>query len=300
VTSERVDKGWTKQGLGKYSTEAIFGSLSHYGAAGAGTDEAGFKALAADKYPLEIADAIQRAWKGTGPWLRFPLVAVDELYGRLLPDRLPPAKYAAALVELMHALGRMVEGAQDAPVGQKFKAVGEMKPQVPLKEGKPAEGWVNETLWRLGEWRKVLGRIVQDLAKAGHVDDAEEFLGVEEFLVPDWAGTTRALVRAQKGEKAEAVADLRKLAEDQARKGEARAAAVDCILQLEALDEARAVAMGILDEAEKKPDFHLALEMGQRLAFVYEKKRDLPAMRELKDRITKVQEAHVASHPEHK
>ena len=32
MTSERVDKGWTKQGLGKYSTEAIFGSLSHYGA----------------------------------------------------------------------------------------------------------------------------------------------------------------------------------------------------------------------------------------------------------------------------
>jgi hypothetical protein len=40
--------------------------------------------------------------------------------------------------------------------------------------------------------------------------------------------------------------------------------------------------------------------MGQRLAFVYEKKRDLPAMRELRDRITKVQEAHAASHPEHK
>jgi len=297
VTSERVDKGWTKQGLGKYSTGAILGSLSHYGAA---TDEAGFKALAGEKYPLEIAEGMMKGWKGTGPWQRFPLVAVDELYGRLLPEKLAPGKYAAALVELMHALGRMMEGAQDAPVGQKFKDVGELKPQVPLKDGKPVEPWVNEVLWRLGDWRKVLGRIVMDLAKSGNAEDGEEFLGLEEFLVPDWAGTTRALVRAHKGEKAEAVADLRKISEDQGRRSEARAAAVDCILQLEVWDEAGAAAMAILDEAEKKGDFHLALEMGQRLAFVYEKKRDLPAMRELRDRISKVQEAHAAAHPEHK
>ncbi|HEY8205932.1 MAG TPA: hypothetical protein VIG99_00530 [Myxococcaceae bacterium] len=296
MTSERVDKGWTKQGLGKYSTEAIFGSLSHYGAP---NDEAAFKALAAEKYPLEIAEGMMRGWKGTGPWQRFPLVAVDELYGRLLPDRLPPAKLSAVLVELMHALGRMMEGAQDAPVGQKFKEVGELKPQVPLKDGKPAEGFVNEVLWRLGDWRKVLGRIVQDLSKDGHAEDAEEFLSLEEFLVPDWAGTTRALVRAQKGEKAEAVADLRKLAGDPSRKGEARAGAVDCLLQLEALDDAGAMAMAILDEAEKKPDFHLALEMGQRLAFVYEKKRDLDGMQSLRDRITSIQQAHVSAHPEH-
>ena len=60
------------------------------------------------------------------------------------------------------------------------------------------------------------------------------------------------------------------------------------------------MALKLLDEAEPKQDFHLALEMGQRLAFVYEKKRDLPAMRELRDRITKVQEAHAAAHPGHK
>lgn len=297
MTSERVDKGWTKQGLGKYSTEAIFGSLSHYGPP---TDEAAFKALAAEKFPLEIVEGIMRGWKGTGPWQRFPLVAVDELYGRLFPDRLLPITYAVALTELMHALGRMIEGAQDAPVGQKFKAVGELKPQVPLKDGKPAEGWVSEVLWRLGEWRKVLGRIVQDLSKEGHAEDAEEFLGLEEFLVPDWAGITRALVRGQKGEKAEAVADLKKIIEDQARKSEARLAGLDCMLQLEALDDAEVVGVALLDEAEKKPDFHLALEMGQRLAFVYEKKRDLPSMRKLRDRISKVQQAHAEAHPEHK
>ena len=297
MTSERVDKGWTKQGLSKYSTEAIFGSLSHYGAA---IDEARFKALAAEKFPLEIAEGLVPGWKGTGPWQRFPLVAVDELYGRLAPDKLAPGKLSVVLVELMHALGRMMEGAQDAPVGQKFKEVGELKPRVPLKDGKPAEGFVNEVLWRLGDWRKVLGRIVMDLAKSGNAEDAEEFLALEEFLVPDWAGTTRALVRANKGEKAEAVADLRKISEDQGRRSEARAAAVDCILQLELWDDAAAAALGVLDEAEKKGDFHLALEMGQRLAFVYEKKRDLTAMRELRDRIGKIQEAHTAAHPEHK
>lgn len=297
MTSERVDKGWTKQGLSKYSTEAIFGSLSHYGAA---IDEARFKELAAEQFPLQIAEGMIPVWKGTGPWQRFPLVAVDELYGRLLPDKLAPGKLAIVLIELMHGLGRMMEGAQDAPVGQKFKEVADLKPRVPLKDGKPVEAFVNEVLWRLGDWRKVLGRIVMDLAKSGNAEDAEEFLGLEEFLVPDWAGTTRALVRANKGEKAEAVADLRKIAEDQGRRSEARAAAVDCILQLEMWDDAGAAALGILDEAEKKGDFHLALEMGQRLAFVYEKKHDLTAMRELRDRIAKVQEAHAAAHPEHK
>jgi hypothetical protein len=295
MTSERVDKGWTKQGLGKYSTGAIFGSLAHYGAA---TDEAAFKGLAAEKYPLEIAEGMMKGWKGTGPWQRFPLVAVDELYSRLLPEKTPPGKYAAVMVELMHALGRMMEGAQDAPVGAKFKALEELKPQVPLKDGKPAEAFVQEVLWRVGDWRKVLGRIVQDLSKEGHVDDAEEFLRLEEFLLPDWAGTTRALVRAQKGEKAEAAEDLKKLAADGARKGEARVAAVDCLLQLEALDDAMVAARGLFDEAEKKPDFHLALEMGQRLAFVYEKKRDVESMRLLRDRITAIQKAH-ADHPDH-
>jgi hypothetical protein len=296
VTSERVDKGWTKQGLGKYSTGAIFGSLAHYGAA---TDEAAFKAAAADKFPLEIADGMMRAWKGTGPWARFPLAAVDELYARLFPDRLAPAKFSAIMAELMHALGRMMEGAQNAPVGQKFKALEELKPQVPLKDGKPVEGWVNEVMVRLGEWRKVLGRIVLDLSKEGHTEDAEEFLLLEEFLVPDWAGTTRSLVRAQKGERAEALADLKALAGDPARRGDARAGAVDCLLQLEAVDEAGEAAEAIFSEAEKKPDFHLALEMGQRLAFVYEKKRNLPAMQALRERVTAVQKAHAEAHPEH-
>jgi len=237
-----------------------------------------------------------KAWKGQGPWARFPLVAVDELYARLFPDRLLPARYAAALVELMHALGRMLEGAQDAPVGQKFKQLGELKPNVPLKEGKPDAGWMNEMLWRLGDWRKVLGRIVQDLAKEGHHEDAEEFLALEEFLVPDWTGTTRALVRAQKGERAEALSDLQKVVADTSRRGEARTAGVDCLLQLEALDEAGAAAMALFDEAERKPDFHLALETGKRLAFVYEKKRDVAAMQALAGRINKVQQLHAAAH----
>jgi hypothetical protein len=199
----------------------------------------------------------------------------------------------------MESLGRMMEGAQDAPVGQKFKALEELKGKVPKKDGKPDDRWVNELLWRIGDWRKVMGRIAQDLAKDGHLEDADEFIALEEFLVPDWAGTTRALVRAQKGEKAEAIVDLTKLVSDGGRAGEARAGALDCLLQLDALDEAEKVAGPLLEDAEKKEDFHLAMDVGQRLAYVYEKKRNATAMRALRDRLQKVQEAHAKAHPGH-
>ena len=59
VSADRVDKGWVKQGLGKYSTEAILGSLQHYGAAVQG--EAEFKAMGGEKFPLEIAEALPTA-----------------------------------------------------------------------------------------------------------------------------------------------------------------------------------------------------------------------------------------------
>ena len=55
MANDRVDKGWTKKGLDSYSTEAILGTLAHYGVA---TDESGFRALAEGQFPLQIA----RSW----------------------------------------------------------------------------------------------------------------------------------------------------------------------------------------------------------------------------------------------
>lgn len=297
MSSERVDKGWMQAGLEKYSTAAILGSLEHYGA-GVASEEA-FKALAAGKYPLQIAEAVIRGWKGKGPWSRFPLPAVDELFRRLLPDRLAPVEYAKVLVDLMTALGRMMEGAQDAPVGQKFRQLGELKGRVPAKDGKPEEDWVQEVLWRIGDWRKAMGRIGPDLTKEGHHEDAEEFLAVEDFLLPDWAGMTRALVKAQKGEQAQAVEDLKGMVRDGARRGEARVSGVDCLLQLEAWDDAHSVAAPLLDEAEKKEDWHLAIEVGRRLASIHEKKQDRRSMGELRERMNKIAEAHHKAHPGH-
>jgi hypothetical protein len=284
-------------GLEKYSTTAILGSLAHYGASV--TTEEAFKALAAEQYPLQIAEAVMKGWKGKGPWARFPLPAVDELFRRLQPDRMAPAEYARVLVDLMEALGRMMEGAQDAPVGQKFRQLGELKGRAPVKEGKPEEGWVQEVLWRIGDWRKVMGRIATDLTKEGHDEDAEEYMAVEDFLLPDWAGMTRALVKAQKGEKAQAVEDLKAMARDGARRSEARVSGVDCLLQLEAWDDAHAVAAPLLDEAEKKEDWHLAMELVQRLGAIYQKKQDGQSMRDLRERMNKISEAHRKVHPHH-
>ena len=100
--SARVDKQWKDKGLGGYSTEAILGTLGHYGVA---YDEAGFKAAAAEKFPLELAMDWKSKWKGTGQFATFPYTAANELYTRLLPDSPTPMKGATQLIELIaHAL----------------------------------------------------------------------------------------------------------------------------------------------------------------------------------------------------
>jgi len=293
MAEERVDKQWQHQGLGPYSTQAILGTLRHYGVA---LDEGAFREAAKDSYPLELAQQWQPMWKGKGQFARFHWAAAEELTRRLFADRLMPGELSRALVELMQALGRMNEGAPDAPVGPAFKKVAELRPKVPQEGGKPDPRFVTEVRMRLGEWMKVFGGISQELAKNGHVEDAEEFAGIEEFLFPQWAGVSRALVRAAKGEKAEALADLSRIAQEPSRDGPSKANAVDALLHLDALAQAREAGLSILTEAEQKDDLHLALEVGERLMFAMEKLGDTAGLAGLVPRLQKLHDRHAHEH----
>jgi hypothetical protein len=296
TTTERVDKAWQQKGLKAYSTEAIFGTLRHYGAA---VDEAAFKGLAETKYPLEIAQSWQAQWKGTGQFARFHLAAADELTSRLFPDRLMAVDVAQALVDLMKALGKMMEGAADAPVGQSFAKFDAMKPRVPRVDGKPEVRFVNEVNARMGEWTKIFGQLAQELAKEGHIDDAEQFADIEEFLMPQWAGVSRAMVRAGKGESAEAIKDLVAITQDPNREGPGKATAIDGLLHLGALPEAKDAALTVFEQAETSKDFHLAMEVGERLMFVVEKIRDHATAEKIVPRLQKIHDEHSHAHPHH-
>src|SRR4051812_7684016 len=105
--ADRVDKNWQTGGLKGYSTEAILGTLSHYGAK---VDEAGYRKLAADSYPMAIATQWHEGWKGTGQFARFPFAAAEELWSRWEKERLLPSALAEKLGALIVALSQLHEG----------------------------------------------------------------------------------------------------------------------------------------------------------------------------------------------
>lgn len=292
--ADRVDKAWQTKGLGSYSTEAILGTLRHYGV---DHDEGSFKTLAGAKFPLELSTEWQPRWKGTGQFARFHWAAADELTRRLFPERLMPGEFARGLHGLLAALARLNGGAADAPVGTEFKKVAALQARVPLEQGKAHPSFVTEVRLRLGdELMKVFGSMAQELAKRGHVDDAEEFARLEEFLFPQWAGVSLALVRAAKGEKAQALADLGALLKDPNRDGPSKAAAVDALIHLEALPQARDAALEVLDLAEREDDLHLALEMGQRAVYLMDKLQDSAGLAVTIPRVERLHERHGREH----
>ena len=294
---ERVDKGWHTKGLSSYSTAAILGTLGHYGVE---VDEAGFRALAAKKFPLAIAEGWARAWKGTGQFARFLLPAADELWKRLEKDRLAPAQFSEALVALVRALEALLAGAPDAPVGGAFKKVHELEARVPRVDAKPDEHFMVETVMNMGETVRSFNRLAEQLAKAGHVDDAEEMAGVEELVFPILGGTSKAMVRAAKGEKAEAQADLEAIAAKPDAALETRLSALDALLHLDAWAVARTHGGKLLDDAEAKGDIHFALEVGERLRLVVNKLGPSEDRTKMIARLTHLAATHETLHPGHR
>jgi hypothetical protein len=296
MAEARVDKSWQSKGLSSYPLDAILGTLRHYGAE---TSQADFERLAAERFPLAIAEQWRGRWRGTGQFVAFPHAAAEELWRRFMGERLSPALYAEALLTLMEALSSMVEGAPDAPVGAAFSRVEQLKPQIPLQGTGVRRDFALEVASHLGEQYETFNHVAEALAKEGHVEDAEAFAGIEELLFPERAGVARATVQAALGERAPALEALARLAADPARGPDGRLTAIDALLSLEALGEGETASLALLDELERAADYHMAFNVMQRLAYALEKQDKQQEREALQERAAQLAKAHHAAHPDH-
>lgn len=299
MSTERVEKGWQRQGLKDYSTGAILGTLGHYGVP---VTEDDFRKLAEKGYPVAIASEWMKRWKGTGPFKPFPFVAAQELWSRWCTDKLAPHEVSRSLAELMGACILLLNGSQEVPVGPAFEKMNAVRQRVPLDDkGAPQTMFIEEALSVFDE-RAVeqFDGLAEALAENGHADDGEAFADLEEFLLPDRRGISKAMVRAAKGEKDGAAEDLVKLAGDGSRSPLSRLLAVDGLIHLQANAQAATVGRALLDEAEKGGDLHLALDLVPRLEHIYKAQKDNMALLALTRDAARLEAAHDKAHPGHR
>ena len=299
MSTERVAKNWQSVGLDNSSNEAILGTLNHYGVT---MDESGYRALAQDKYPMAIALEWQSQWKGTGQFARFPFAAASELWRRFEAGRLLPTDYATVIGELCNATLRRLDGGPEAPVKAAFEKLDGFKAQVPTVDGGADEGFVQEVFAHFGEELiRAFDGLAERLAQKGLLDEARTFAQLEEFLIPERAGVSAAVVKAAAGERDEAVKDLVALTDDAKRTLTARVAAADALIHFEAYDHLLGGRLEkMLDESEKLDDHHLPLELASRLHHVLKASgAQQEALAAIEARAEKLQEAHLKAHPHH-
>ncbi|MBN1208306.1 MAG: hypothetical protein JXB05_25830 [Myxococcaceae bacterium] len=299
MSTERVDKAWQNKGLEGYSTEAILGTLGHYGVP---VVEADFRKLAETSWPQDIALEWGKKWKGTGPFKPFPYVAAEELWRRWVPERLAPHEFAEALAELMGALTSVLEGLQDTPAGAAFERMKAVRQRVPMDDkGQPMLAFIERALGGFDEKvAEMFDSMAETLARAGHVGHAEAFAEFEEFLLPDRRGIATAMVRAAKGERDAALTDLENVSADPARSPLAHLLAVDGLIHLGAWPQAIARARPMMVQAEKDGDIHLAIDLCSRLEHVYKATGDRAALQELSRDSDRLAEMHDRMHPGHR
>ena len=167
----RVDKQWKDKGMTGYSTEAILGTLGHYGIT---LDEAGFKATASSKFPLELAIEWKPKWKGTGQFASYPYAAANELFNRLLPDEPTPMKTAHAILDLIANGLKTVAAKEDANLPGAFKHWDDVVPRLPAK-GDRRDSFLRELVTFLESWAQTFNELPERLAKAGKKDEALRF-----------------------------------------------------------------------------------------------------------------------------
>lgn len=301
MSKERVEKGWQSQGLGKYSTEAILGTLGHYGIT---VTEEDFRQLAEKGYPLSIGSEWAQKWKGTGPFKPFPFAAAQELWRRWVPDRVAPHELSEALAELMGTLMSRLQGSQgaDAQGASAFEKMNALRSRIPVDDkGAPLVGFIEEALGVFNE------RIVEQfdglaeaLAEGGFGEDAEAFADLEEFLLPERRGISKAIVRATKGDTSGAAADLTAIVGDASRAPITRLLGVEGLIHIEAHAEAASSGRALLAEAEKSGDIHLALDLVPRLEHVYKALNDRTALAELARDAARLEAEHDRLHPGHR
>jgi hypothetical protein len=299
VSTERVDKAWQSKGLQGYSTEAIVGTLGHYGVAVA---EGDFRKLAEGAWPTDIGLQWGQKWKGTGPFKPFPFAAADELWRRWMPDRVAPRDLSEALAELLKTLASLLDGKKDAPVDAAFERMKAVRQKVPVDDkGQPQLAFIERALGVFNEKvAELFDSMAETLAKAGHVGHAEAFAEFEEFLLPDRRGIATAIVRASKGERDPAVADLEKVITDSARGPLSRLLAVDGLIHLGAFPQAAAQARALMMQAEKDKDIHLAIDLAARLEHVFKATGDRASLQALTQEAARLNAMHDEMHPGHR
>ncbi|NMO15852.1 hypothetical protein HPC49_15740 [Pyxidicoccus fallax] len=294
-----MDKAWQQKGLKEYPTEALLGTLGHYGLP---VNEEEFRKLAETSFPLGIAQQWREKWKGTGPFKDFAVAAAVELWRRWLPDRVAPMEMAETLNGLMSALAHLLNGKQDAPVAEAFEKMNAVRARMPLDEkGAPQERFMREALAPFTEKQaEVFDSLAEALASSGHTAHAEAFADLEEFLLPDRKGIAKAMVRAARGEVDAATDELVKFTEDTQRAPISRLLAVDGLIHVKAHGRAAAAARTLLDQAEKANDIHLALDLVPRLEHVYKAQNDREALLELMTISARLEATHDKMHPGHR
>lgn len=259
--AERVDKSWKQRGLEGYSTQAILGTLGHYGVS---VDEA---ALAAEvRYPMELALSWKAAWRGTGQFVDFPWAAANELTTRLRPEALTPAKLAQAVLEVVACGLRSVEGDEPA-FGPALEAAEALTPGLPSEPGR-RDAFFGELVEYLQAWARPFNELPVRLARAGRGDEARRLAALAEALFPDKAGCVVALVRAESGEREAALADVESWAMEATRDVYARASALDALYALGAREAARGCGLAVFDAAAAAGKWGLADSVGHLLAQV--------------------------------
>jgi hypothetical protein len=224
VSTERVDKRWAEKGLAPYSTEAILGTLAHYGVT---TDEQAFKALAASKYPMTLAVEWAPRWRGTGQFKEFLPAAVHALWARWLPGVITPERVGAPLLGLLRALG------EDAAVAERiFPELEPLLPQLP-QDGRRAEFMRELEPW-LDLGRVSIEGLIDELAqKPERLGQAQRLAAVSDALFPERKDVVAAVLQGRTGDAPAAKAALTAIARDAGRPDMVRLAAVDALVPLE-------------------------------------------------------------------
>lgn len=287
LKGDRVDKKWVERGIDSYSTEAILGTLAHYGVS---IDEAGFLEKTKSVFPLELADEWHAMWKGTGQFTQFPGAAAEELWARFRKGEVAPTDFTLALINLLQMLdGVLGKVPDDGTRETRFKVVEAYLPKIPLVDAPDDRRarFLAETLHALGDWAQVWDGMAETLASQGHPEQAHRLVAVDESLFPDNLGISRALVKLQLKDNS-GLDDLRAIGNDVKRTAIARLSAADGLLSQKQGDDAKAILLALLDIAEKDRDADLAGAVVEQMRRLLELDASRGDRVELRDRIAQL------------
>jgi hypothetical protein len=260
---QRVDKQWKEKGLTGYSTEAIAGTLAHYGVI---VDVASLPDSLAKMTPLQLAGQWKSAWKGTGQFATFPYAAAEAFARRFHPEKPTPMQNAEKLAVCCTLGNRALGGMVPAELAQAFAdATQGLATLPPASEAR--DFYVTELVSILEPVGEPFNALPRQLAQAGLKEQAMQFASLHERLFLERAGCVTALVRGLTGEREVAAGELKKIAEA-GPDVFARYGAVDCLAQLEAIDELKATSLGVFDAAAAEEKWSLCDALAHLLADV--------------------------------